>query len=143
MPDAIALGRAVIEAFNAGDWAGFEAVIAPDGVYDEVGSQRRIEGASQTVEAMKWWKQAFPDATGTVTNALGGGNNAALQIRWEGTQTGPLEGPGGTIPPSGKRQVTEAVMLVTGDGERITLSQHYFDMMTLLQQIGAIPAAAS
>ncbi len=143
MPDAIELGRQTIDAFNAGDWAKLEALMSPDSVYNEVASQRRIEGPSQISEALQGWKQAFPDATGTVTNALGSGNDAALQIRWEGTQTGPLEGPGGTIPASGKHQVTEAVMLVTGDGERISLCQHYFDMMALLQQIGAIPAAAA
>ena len=79
------------------------------------------------------------DAKGTVTNALASGNTAVLEITWEGTQTGPLVGPGGTIPPSGKRQVTPAAFLMTFEGDRIKEGRQYFDSMTLLQQLGAAP----
>src|SRR5439155_16086368 len=58
---------------------------------------------------------------------------------WEGTQTGPLAGPGGTIPPSGKRQVTRAAFIATVEQGRIKDACQYFDMMTLLQQLGAAP----
>ena len=58
---------------------------------------------------------------------------------WKGTQTGPLGGPQGAIPPSGKQQVTPAALFFTFQGNKIKESHQYFDSMTLLQQIGALP----
>ena len=139
MADLIRIARENIDAFNAADWQRFRAPLAPDSVYNELGTQRRIQGPDQIVETLKGWKQAMPDAKGTVTNAFASGNTVALEITWEGTHTGPLVGPGGTIPASGKRQVTPAAWLLTFEGDKIKESHHYFDMMTLRQQIGAAP----
>jgi predicted ester cyclase len=80
----------------------------------------------------------MPDAKGTVTSALASGNTVALEIIWEGTHTGPLEGPTGTIPASGKRQVTPAAQILIFEGDKIKENHHYFDMMSLLKQIGAL-----
>lgn len=140
MTDAIDIARENIDAFNAADWSRMEAMLAPNAIYSELATQRRVEGLSQIVEALRGSRQAFPDAKGTVTHAVGDGNNAALEISWEGTHTGLLEGPGGTIPPSGKVQVTEAAFCVTSAGDKIVEARQYFDLMTLLQQIGAGPA---
>ena len=137
--ESINVARENIEAFNAGDWDRVKSTLAADSVYDEVGTQRRIQGADQIIDAFKGWKQAMPDVKGTVTNALASGNTATLQITWEGTQTGPLAGPGGTFPPSGKRQKTRAAFIATVVQGRIKESYQYFDMMTLLQQLGASP----
>ena len=137
--DAIRVARENIEAFNAGDWQRVKATLAPDSVYDEVGTQRRLQGAEEIIEALKGWKQAMPDVRGTVTNAVASGNTVTQEITWEGTQTGPLAGPGGTIPASGKRQVTRAAWIATIQGDKISESRQYFDMMSLLQQLGAAP----
>ncbi len=137
--DTIQVARENIEAFNASDWEGLKSTLTADSIYDEVATQRRIQGADQVVDAFKGWKQAMPDAKGTVTNAIASGNTATLEITWEGTQTGPMTGPGGTIPASGKRQVTRAAIISTIEGGRIRESHQYFDMMALLQQLGAAP----
>ncbi len=81
----------------------------------------------------------MPDIKGTVTNAFASGDTVALEITWEGTHTGPLEGPGGTIPASGRRQVTPSAFIFTFQADKIKESRNYFDIMTLLQQIGAMP----
>jgi len=137
--DPIRVARENIEAFNAGDWQRVKATLAPDSVYDEVGTQRRLQGADEIVQAFQGWKQAMPDAKGTITNAIASGNTVTLEITWEGTQTGPLMGPGGSLPASGKRQVTRAAQIATIQGDKIKETHHYFDMMSLLQQIGAAP----
>lgn len=137
--DLIRVARENIDAFNAGDWERSKATLAGDYLYDEVGTQRRIQGADQTIEALRGWKQAMPDAKGTITNAFVSGNTVTLEITWEGTQTGPLVGPGGTIPASGKRQVTRAAWVSVIEGDKVKETRHYFDMMALLQQLGAAP----
>ncbi len=118
-------------------------MMTPDYVYYELGTQRRIDGPEAVVAAMQGWKEAMPDAAGTVTNAVASGDTVTLEITWEATHTGPLESPMGTIPASGKRQVTPAAWIFNFEGDKINESRHYFDMVTLLVQIGAMPGQSA
>ena len=135
----IKIAQEQVAAFNSGDWERVRAGLAPDCRYDELGTERKIEGSEKIVELFQGWKQAFPDAVGTVTSAVASGDKAALEVSWNGTHTGPLTTAEGTIPASGKRQETPAAFFFTFDGNRIKHSRHYFDSMTLLKQIGAQP----
>lgn len=137
--DLIKLARENVEAYNAGDWQRLKAPLASDVVYDEVGTQRRLQGADQLVEAYQGWKQALPDGKGVIKNAFASGNSVAIEVTWTGTQTGPLVGPGGTIPPSGKSMSLPGAQLITFQGDKIKELHQYFDLMTLLQQLGAAP----
>jgi steroid delta-isomerase-like uncharacterized protein len=135
----IKIAREQVDAFNTGDWERLQAGLAADARYHELATQRKVEGPEKIVELFKGWKTAFPDAAGTVTSAVGGGNTAALEVTWKGTHTGPLETAEGTIPASGKRQETPAAIVFTFEGGKIKEDRQYFDLMTLLKQIGAQP----
>jgi steroid delta-isomerase-like uncharacterized protein len=135
----VKLAREQIDAFNSGDWELMPGKFASDARYDELGTQRNIEGPEKIVELFKGWKQAFPDAAGTVTSAFASGNTAVLEVTWRGTHTGPLTTAEGTIPASGKHQETPAAIFHTFEGDKIKESRHYFDSLTLLKQIGAQP----
>ena len=137
--ELVKIARKQIEAFNNGDWEQLQALLASDSRYDELGTERKIEGPEKIVELFKGWKMAFPDAVGTVTSAVASGTKAALEVTWTGTHTGPLGTAEGTIPASGKRQETPAAIFFAFEGEKIKASRHYFDSMTLLKQIGAQP----
>src|SRR5229473_7295429 len=137
--EIVKLARKQVEAFNSGDWEQMRAMLASDSRYDELGTERKIEGPEQIVELFKGWKTAFPDAVGTVTSAVASGNTAALEVTWKGTHTGPLETAEGTIPASGKHQETPAAIVFTFEGGKIKEDRQYFDLMTLLKQIGAQP----
>src|SRR5919201_1687018 len=91
-----------VAAFSAGDWDRFRATMTADAVYHELGTQRRVQGPDQIVEIARTWRQAFPDTRGTITHVVASGNTVVAEITWEGTQTGALVGPGGTLPASGK-----------------------------------------
>jgi steroid delta-isomerase-like uncharacterized protein len=137
--EIVKLARKQVDAFNSGDWEQVRASLGADSRYDELGTERKIEGPDKIVELFKAWKTAFPDAVGTVTSAVASGNKAALEVTWKGTHTGPLETAEGTIPASGKLQETPAAFFFTFEGDKIKESRHYFDSMTLLKQIGAQP----
>jgi len=96
-----------------------------------------------TVEAAKGWKHAFPDGKGTVTKAIESGDSVVLEITWEGTQTRELVGPQGTIPASGKRVKVQAAQVLTFKGDKVVEIKQYFDLMTILAQIGALPTPAT
>jgi len=135
----VEIARKQIDAFNNGDWEQMRGLLASDAHYQEFGTERAIEGPEQIIEAFKGWKTAFPDAAGTVTSSVAGGDTAVLEVTWKGTHTGPLTTAAGTIPASGKHQETPAAIFYVFEGPKIKASRHYFDAMTLLKQIGAEP----
>lgn len=138
-PEVIRLARENVEAYSTGDWQRLRAALASDVIYDEVGTQRRLQGVEQMVEAYQTWKNAIPDGKGTVTTAFASGNSVLIEVTWSGTQTGPLMGPSGIVPPSGKTiNVRGAQVIIVEAGKIRELHQH-FDLLTLLQQIGAAP----
>ena len=106
------MAQTFLSAFNNADWDGVRATVADDSVYDEYGTQRHIEGIDAIIDVYKAWKMAMPDVHGTVQNVATNGNSAVLEVVWEGTQTGPLETPDGTIPASGKLQRTPGAFSV-------------------------------
>ncbi len=137
--DLIRLARDAVDAFNKSDWDRFRAQLTANTVYNEHGTQRSLNGPDEITEAMQGWKQAMPDVKGTVTNSFASGNTVTLEVTWKGTQTGPFVSPSGTLPASGKSQTTPAAWIIEYDGDKIEESRQYFDMVTLLTQIGAMP----
>ena len=129
----------VVDAFNESDWERYRAQLTPNAVYNELGTQRSLKGPDGILEAMQGWKQAMPDVKGTVKNCVASGNTVTMEVSWTGTQTGPFVGAAGTIPASGKSQTTPSAWILEFDGDKIRESRHYFDMVTLLTQIGAMP----
>ena len=141
--DLTQIGREIITGYSTSNWTALKNLMAPDGIYNEAGTQRLIKGVDAVIQTLQEWKKAMPDSKGDVISAFGTGNLVALQITWTGTQTGAFTGPAGTIPASGKRQTTPAAMIVKFQGDKVKEIHHYFDLMTFLQQIGAMPAATA
>ena len=61
-------------------------------------------------------------------------------MRFTGTHTGPLVGPGGQLPPSGKRIDLQAADFLTVSNGQITSWHVYFDTGTFMGQLGLSPA---
>ena len=129
----------LIDAFNEADWERFRGVLSPDTVYTETGTGRRVEGADAYVTLCQGWKVALPDVRGTIRGAIATEDQVAQEILWEGTHTGPMETPGGTLPPSGAQISVEASLWLRFHGDKAREVHHYLDVLSLLQQIGAVP----
>jgi steroid delta-isomerase-like uncharacterized protein len=124
-------------AYNEKNWNAVRACVTPDFVYDEVASARRVQGVDQVIGVWQGWAKALPDSKCTFDSTLSSGTTVVFELTWRGTHTGPLETPGGTIAATGKTIEIRAVTIVEVEGEKAKLQRHYFDMATLLQQIGA------
>jgi steroid delta-isomerase-like uncharacterized protein len=136
------VARESIECYNAGDFDRLRSLLADDFYEEELATQRRLEGADARVGAAQSWKQAFPDERGTITGAYPSGNTVAIELTWEGTQSGPLATPDGQeLPPSNKRETVKAVEVIEVEDGKIKVLRHYFDLITILQQIGAMDQA--
>ncbi len=129
--------KAMVDTYNAKDWDRVRAAMTSDFVYEEMGTGRKVTGADAVLEAFKGWAQAFPDSAAAyrATHVADDGT-VTLELTWTGTHRGPLQTPNGPIAPTGKRIDVPACMVVDVAGEKARAQRHYFDMGTLLRQLG-------
>jgi len=127
-----------VELFNAGRYEEAEADFAPGGYSEEIGTGRRLTIKEATANA-RAWKDAFPDARGTITNKIVAGNKGAAEIVWRGTNRGSLMG----NPATGRSVEVRAVVVIDTDGTKITRSSHYIDVAGMTAQLGGRAAAAT
>ena len=130
--DQIQAASEFISAYNDQDLERLGNRLATDCLYEEIGTGRRAEGREQILELFRGWKQAMPDSRGTVTSAVGGDDTVGLEVRWEGTMTGPF----GDFQPTGKRQVSPAALFFSFTGDQIREFRQYFDSAALYEQLG-------
>ena len=137
MANVIETAKASVIAYNEKNWDKVRAVVVEKCVYDEKATGRRLQGINQIIEAWQGWGKAIPDSKATFVGEYASGDTAILEMVWKGVHTGPLQTPTGTIPPSNKPIEVPACQVVKVNGGKVQSVTHYFDMATLLKQIGA------
>ena len=120
-----------VALFNAGQFAEAEQDYAPGGYGEEIGTNRRFTQQEATSNA-RAWKEAFPDAKGTIENKIVQDNKGAAEIIWRGTNRGSLMG----MPPTNRAVTVRSVVVLESDGSRITRSAHYIDVAGMMSQLG-------
>jgi steroid delta-isomerase-like uncharacterized protein len=125
-----------VDLFNTDRFEEAEKDFAPGAYAEEVGTGRRLTPQEGTANA-RAWKQAFPDAKGTITNKIIDGNKGAAEIMWRGTHRGSLMGQ----PPTGKSIAVRAVVMLDTDGNKIKRCTHHIDIAGMMTQLGAMPGA--
>ena len=53
------IASGMVNAFNQADWDRTVAPLAPDSVYNELGTQRSLKGRDEILQALQGWKQAM------------------------------------------------------------------------------------
>jgi steroid delta-isomerase-like uncharacterized protein len=123
------------EALDAGDLDGAFAVFAPNAVV-HLGSAPEplsMEGFKQMGQLLL---SAFTGSTSTVEAMIAEGDKVVSRLTFRGAHTGDLMG----IPPTGKSvAMSEIIIDRVADGQ-IVESWRLFDQMTMMQQLGVIPA---
>ena len=133
--------------------------------FDEMCNQRKLDIADQLFAAnhtyndpstptgpgpkgvkdvISGYQNAFGDAHWTVHETYAAGDDIVV-TRWtgNGTHSGELASQMGPIPATYKRVKLPAVQVVTFKGDKVSGTKHYFDLMTLLAQIGKLPMPAT
>lgn len=132
--DNIAAVKESFEAFNRGDLNGAVAAYAEDAeVVAPTGPQR---GKAQILAALQGWRTAFPDVKAQITNQVASADQVATEVTFRATHTGPLAGPGGTIPATGKSTTITAAFVQSFRNGKVQSERDYYDMATLMQQLG-------
>ena len=124
-----------VDLFNRGRYEEAETDFTANAYSEEVGTGRRLSVKEATANA-RAWKEAFPDARGTITNKIVEGNKGVAEIVWRGTNRGPLMG----TPATNKSVEIRAVVVIETDGGKIKRSTHYIDVAGMMAQLGKAPA---
>jgi len=137
----IDIAKAPNNGYGKKDWKAVRASVTPGVLYDEIATHRNMKGVDQFLAVLQGWGKAFPDSKATYQNAIASGTTVVLELTWHGTHTGPLQTPEGSVAATGKPIKLPACMVVEiGDG-KVKSIRHYFDMATLMQQLGISKAA--
>jgi steroid delta-isomerase-like uncharacterized protein len=127
--------RRFFEALNAGDLEGVAALCAPDIVVHNAGAPDPLdlEGFRQLAGA---FVGAFPSGIHAIEDIIGEGNTVVTRVTYHGVHTGDLMG----IPPTGKTVTVPAMIVDRIAAGRIVETWRLFDQMSMMQQLGVIPA---
>ncbi len=137
--------KASILAYNDKNWDAVEQGRSPPtSSTDEVATHRKVNGPADVIAAWKGWATALPDSKATFGAAHASGNTAVIEMTWHGTHSGPLQMPSGAVPATGKKIEMRAVQIIglTPDGKTRSV-RHYFDMATMLAQLGIAASGRS
>ena len=132
----IAAAKAPLMAYNDKNWDAARASITPDFVYDEVATERKVQGVDNVMPLWKEWAEALPDSKATFDNAYVSGNTVVIELTWRGTHTGPLNLPSGPVPGTGKSIEIRSCNVFEITGDKASMQRQYFDMGTMLRQLG-------
>ncbi len=133
---AIDQAKLSVMAYNEKNWEACKEAFATEIVYDEVPTRRRLEGTNDIIAAWKGWAAAFPDSRASFEDAIADGDKVVLELRWRGTHNGSLLLPSGPIAATGKRIDVRACQIVELKNGRTRSVRHYFDVATMLEQLG-------
>jgi hemoglobin len=134
--DAMALSRAVLEAFDTGNTAPAEKALHAQSVSHDPASPPDMPlGIEGLKRAVSMYRTAFSDLRVTVHDQLAERDRVVTRWSAEGTHTGRL----GDLDPTNKRaRVTGITIDRIADG-RIVESWTYWDTLGMMMQLGVIP----
>jgi steroid delta-isomerase-like uncharacterized protein len=126
------------DLINAGDIDAFGDLLADDFVEHE-----ELPGLSPSKDGVKTFFRmqlsAFPDLRMDVQDIVADGAKVVARVRYTGTQRGEFQG----MPATGKSVDVQLVDIFAFDGDgRVREHWGVADQLTLLQQLGVVPAGA-
>ena len=121
----------------ARDWDGYGQLFAEDLIMQAPGLPGPTRGREARVAMIRAFFEAFPDGRVELQRMFGEGDWGCVEAYFEGTNTGPLTGPGGRqMPPTNRRARLPYCMVVRFDGSLVGELSEYFDQVGLLAQLG-------
>ena len=125
------------EAFNKGDIDLLDELAAPDYVWHGPGG-RETRGREALKEFWRMYLGAFPGMQLSIEDQVAEGDRVVTRFTMRGTHAGAIEG----IAPTGKEVTVPGIVVHRFEGGQVVEEWESFDELAMMQQIGAIPAAA-
>ena len=139
--DNAAIIHDLYDAFNDHDLDRITAMVSEDfELVDFAADAQTFRGPEGFRQWLQIFLTAFPDAKVEVTNVVTAGEGWVFtEHTGRGTHTGPLVGPSGTIPPTGRKGELPIGELFQVENGKIALIHAYYDGATLMRQLGVFP----
>jgi steroid delta-isomerase-like uncharacterized protein len=122
---------------DAGDLDGSSAFVAEN--VEWANPVASVRGRDQLRGLLGVFWTAIPDFRHQITDIVAGGDLVALRGIASGTHTGPLDGPAGEVPSSGKSISFPFAAFARVENGMICEFRGYWDALGFMQQIEAIP----
>ena len=136
--DHAATMRKTYELISAGDVDGFGDLVADDFV-EHQGGAGFPDTKEGTLDFFRALRDAFPDLQMDVEDVIADGDKTVARVVTRGTHRGTFMG----IPPTGKSGNMQLIDIMRFDGSgRVCEHWGVADMLSLLQQLGVVPAGA-
>ena len=134
--DHAATMRMTYERINAGDIEGFGDLVSDDFV-EHQGGPGFPPTKEGTLDFFRSLANAFPDMRMNVEDLIAGGDKAVARVGITGTHKGEFMG----VPPTAARVEMQLIDIMRFDAAGL-VSEHWgvADMLSLLQQLGVVPA---
>ena len=129
-----------VAAFNAHDERALNSLHASDIKFEAPGF-KASNAHDATGYAMRWLK-GFPNGKMTVQHEVVSAPWVIQEVVMEGTNTGPLDGPGGKIQPTNRKLVSKGIVVLKIEDGKITETRIYFDQFDQMAQLGLLPTPA-
>ena len=101
--DNEAIIRKAYQTAEDQDVAGWIAAFTEDGTFTDESIPHTYQGPAELGKTVEVYAKAFPDMHRELHSFYVVGDIVVVQLHLQGTHTGPLESPAGTVPPTGKR----------------------------------------
>jgi predicted ester cyclase len=98
-----------------------------------------VQGLSAVKQFTAGFHQSLSDMYLTVRELIAEGDRVAARWTAGGRHTGPLYGPGGAIPPTGKDIAMEGMSILRVRDGRITEERTQADVLGMMRQLGVAP----
>lgn len=126
-----------VDASNRRKFNTMQSLRAPEVVSHTPLFPRPLKGKSGARKIQDIFDRAFPDLKVKMYNVMAKGNTVAAEQILIGTNTGPLEGPNGTLPPTNRRIRIHLGIFWRFNARGQIVEQHsYWDTATMMRQLG-------
>jgi len=114
-----------------------QELISPDAIFHVPGHPEPMRGPAGYLTIIGMMRGGFPDIQWTLEEMVAEGDKVAARFTMRGTHRGTFFG----VPPTGKIIAVQAMNIYRLSGGQFVEEHGQPDMLGLLQQIGAVPAA--
>ena len=137
--DTARIARTVYEAFNDRDFERGLRMLADDAAWTNVPTNETFHGEEGFRRNYEQWERAFPDGRINDLHIRAGDGFAVVEYTSRGTNTGPLTTPAGELPPTSRSVEVRFCDVLEIPGRLITGGRSYWDMATMMAQLGLMP----
>jgi len=128
-----------LAAWDAHDADAFVNLFAEKFVWHDWTQPEPIRTKEAAKQYFRSWATAFPDMKTSIVERVVGDDTLATEIEFRGTNSGPMEMNGNTIPPTQKSVIGRGAYFAKVKKGKVVEFRSHPDVMGVMGQLGLLP----